>query len=422
MSKVSKLTPIQKRRQRGALTLLVLSIASLIGFGVLQKQSAPVTYKFVLEKEWIAINEWTLDSRTGSYGFSIVALLFSIWAFSQFRRNKKIQLQSALGGFAILMAFLCWAASDKMIPFTGLLQGALLLSVPLIFGAMAGVLCERSGVINIAIEGQLLAGAFAAGVVASLTQNTTWGLIVAPLAGALISLILAVFAIKFSIDQVILGFVINVLVIGMTNFLYKKLLIPYQNTWNSGPILTPIEIPILSKIPLLGPIFFNQTIIVYLMYLIVVVIHLSLFKTRWGLRTRAVGEHPTAADSVGIKVNNLRFRNVIFAGLVAGLGGAYFTVGAVGAFGKEMTAGKGFIALAALIFGRWSPLGAVMAALLFGFADNLQGILSITGTPIPSEFMLMAPYIATIIAVTGFVGRVRAPAADGIPYNRGGSH
>ena len=422
MSKVSKLTPLQKRRQRGAFSLLVLSLGSLIGFGLLQKKSAPVTYKFVLEKEWIAINEWTLDSRTGSYGFSFAALLFSIWAIMQFRRNKKIQLQSALGGSAILMAFLCWAASGKMIPFTGLLQGALLLSVPLIFGAMAGVLCERSGVINIAIEGQLLAGAFAAGVVASLTQNTTYGLLVAPLAGALISLILAVFAIKFSIDQVILGFVINVLVIGMTNFLYKKLLIPYQNTWNSGPILSPIEIPILSKIPLIGPIFFNQTIIVYLMYLIVAVIHFSLFKTRWGLRTRAIGEHPTAADSVGIKVNKLRFRNVIFAGLVAGLGGAYFTVGAVGAFGKEMTAGKGFIALAALIFGRWSPVGAVMAALLFGFADNLQGILSITGTPIPSEFMLMAPYIATIIAVTGFVGRVRAPAADGIPYNRGGSH
>ena len=262
MSKVSKLTPLQKRRQRGAFSLLVLSLGSLIGFGLLQKKSAPVTYKFVLEKEWIAINEWTLDSRTGSYGFSFAALLFSIWAIMQFRRNKKIQLQSALGGSAILMAFLCWAASGKMIPFTGLLQGALLLSVPLIFGAMAGVLCERSGVINIAIEGQLLAGAFAAGVVASLTQNTTYGLLVAPLAGALISLILAVFAIKFSIDQVILGFVINVLVIGMTNFLYKKLLIPYQNTWNSGPILSPIEIPILSKIPLLGPIFFNQTIIV----------------------------------------------------------------------------------------------------------------------------------------------------------------
>jgi simple sugar transport system permease protein len=287
---------------------------------------------------------------------------------------------------------------------------------------MAGVLSERSGVINIAIEGQLLAGAFASGVVASLTQNTTMGLLVAPLAGALISLLLATFAIKFGIDQVILGFVLNVLVIGITDFLYKRLLIPYQATWNSGPIMHPIRIPLLWKIPVLGPIFFNQTVIVYLMYVLVFAVHFFLFKTKWGLRTRAVGEHPTAADSVGINVNRLRFKNVIIAGLVAGLGGAYFTVGAVGAFGKEMTAGKGFIALAALIFGRWSPVGAVAAALLFGFADNLQGILSITGTPIPSEFMLMAPYVATIIAVTGFVGRVRAPAADGIPYKRGGGH
>ena len=422
MSSVFQLTPLQKRRRRGAFTLLILSIASLIGFGFLQKKSAPVTYKFVMEDEWVAINEWTLDSRTASYSLSIAAIMFSIWAIFEHRRNKKIQLQGALGGFSILMAFISWAASGKMIPFTGLLQGALLLSVPLIFGAMAGVLCERSGVINIAIEGQLLAGAFAAGVVASLSQNITYGLLVAPIAGAMISLILAVFAIKFSIDQVILGFVINVLVIGITSFLYKKLLIPYQDTWNSGPVLSPIEIPILSKIPLLGPILFNQTIIVYLMYVIVAAIHLSLFKTRWGLRTRAVGEHPTAADSVGINVNRLRYKNVIFSGLVAGLGGAYFTVGAVGAFGKEMTAGKGFIALAALIFGRWSPMGAVMAALLFGFADNLQGVLSITGTPIPSEFMLMAPYIVTVIAVTGFIGRVRAPAADGIPYNRGKSY
>jgi ABC-type uncharacterized transport system permease subunit len=284
---------------------------------------------------------------------------------------------------------------------------------------MAGLICERSGVINIAIEGQLLAGAFIAGVVASLTSNTTWGLLSAPIAGALISLLLAIFAVKFSIDQVILGFVINVLVIGITNFLYKKLLIPYQDTWNSGPVFSPLEIPILSNIPIIGPVFFYQTIIVYLMYAVIIAIHFSLFRTRWGLRTRAVGEHPTAADSVGINVNALRFKNVIISGLVAGLGGAYFTIGAVGAFGKEMTAGKGFIALAALIFGRWNPVGAVLAALLFGFTDNLQGILSITGTPIPSEFMLMAPYIVTIIVVSGFVGRVRAPAADGIPYSRG---
>jgi simple sugar transport system permease protein len=284
---------------------------------------------------------------------------------------------------------------------------------------MAGVLSERSGVINIAIEGQLLAGAFMSGIIASLTQNNWLGLMIAPFAGAAIAWLLAVFAIKYGIDQVVLGFVLNVLVIGLTNFLYKKLLIPYQSTWNAGGTFAPIEIPILSKIPVIGPIFFSQSIIVYLMYVVVIAIHIALFKSRWGLRTRSVGEHPTAAESVGINVNRVRFRNVVIAGAVAGLGGAFFTLGAVGSFSKEMTAGKGFIALAALIFGRWSPLGAVAAALIFGFADNLQGLLTITGTPIPSEFMLMAPYIATIIAVSGFVGKVRAPAADGIPYKRG---
>ena len=413
------LSPVRKRKRLGVLILIMLSITALVLFGLLQQQSAPVTFEFVLGAEWIFINQLVLDSKTGSSIFSIFSILVSLWAYLRFKKEKRIELQTFLGSFALLMAFICWAASGKMIPFTGLLQGALLLSVPIIFGAMAGLICERSGVINIAIEGQLLAGAFIAGVVASLTSNTTWGLLSAPIAGALISLLLAIFAVKFSIDQVILGFVINVLVIGITNFLYKKLLIPYQDTWNSGPVFSPLEIPILSNIPIIGPVFFYQTIIVYLMYVVILAIHFSLFRTRWGLRTRAVGEHPTAADSVGINVNALRFKNVIISGLVAGLGGAYFTIGAVGAFGKEMTAGKGFIALAALIFGRWNPVGAVLAALLFGFTDNLQGVLSITGTPIPSEFMLMAPYIVTIIVVSGFVGRVRAPAADGIPYSRG---
>lgn len=413
------LSPVQRRKRLGILILTALSSTALVLFGLLQQQSASVTFEFVLGTEWIFINQLVLDSKTGSSIFSIFSILVSLWAYLRFKKEKRIELQTFLGSFALLMAFTCWAASGKMIPFTGLLQGALLLSVPIIFGAMAGLICERSGVINIAIEGQLLAGAFIAGVVASLTSNTTWGLLSAPIAGALISLLLAIFAVKFSIDQVILGFVINVLVIGITNFLYKKLLIPYQDTWNSGPVFSPLEIPILNNIPIIGPVFFHQTIIVYLMYVVILAIHFSLFRTRWGLRTRAVGEHPTAADSVGINVNALRFKNIIISGLVAGLGGAYFTIGAVGAFGKEMTAGKGFIALAALIFGRWNPVGAVLAALLFGFTDNLQGVLSITGTPIPSEFMLMAPYIVTIIVVSGFVGRVRAPAADGIPYSRG---
>lgn len=419
-TEVRALSAPERRRKRGIITMAVLALFGFTVFGLLPKEGLPVTYSFVLGNEWIFVKEWIVNSKTGAIGFSIASILAVLLATLQFRARKTSRFASGLFAATFLMSFLCWAAAGKFIPFTGLLQGALLLSVPLIFGAMAGVLSERSGVINIAIEGQLLAGAFMSGVIASLTQNTWLGLLIAPFAGAAISWLLAVFAIKYGIDQVVLGFVLNVLVIGLTNFLYKKLLIPYQSTWNSGGTFAPIEIPLLSKIPVIGPIFFSQSIIVYLMYIVVIIIHIALFKSRWGLRTRSVGEHPTAAESVGIDVNKIRFRNVVIAGAVAGLGGAFFTLGAVGAFNKEMTAGKGFIALAALIFGRWSPMGAVAAALIFGFADNLQGLLTITGTPIPSEFMLMAPYIATIIAVSGFVGKVRAPAADGIPYKRGG--
>jgi simple sugar transport system permease protein len=177
-----------------------------------------------------------------------------------------------------------------------------------------------------------------------------------------------------------------------------------------------IPIPLVSEIPIIGQVLFNQSLMVYLMYVIAAAVHVALFRTRWGLRVRAVGEHPKAADTVGINVNRLRFRNVLIAGMVSGLGGAFFTLSSVGAFGKNMTAGKGFIALAAMIFGRWSPIGAIGAALLFGFADQLQQVLSIIGTPIPSQIMLMAPYLATLFAVAGLVGRSRAPAADGVPY------
>lgn len=410
----------ERRKFRGLITMLVLSLFALVAFAYLPKEGAPVTYGFVLGGEWVLLKEWIIDSKTASTLFAILALVTSFLAVFLFKIKRSSRIVSFIFGASFLMSFLSWAASGKFVPFTGLLQGALLLSVPLIFGAMAGVISERSGVINIAIEGQLLAGAFVSGVLASLFTNNWIGLFFAPFAGALIALLLAVFAIKYGIDQVILGFVLNVLVIGLTNFLYKKLLIPYQSDWNAAVAFVPIEIPLLSKIPVIGPIFFAQSIIVYLMYIVVTLIHITLFKSKWGLRTRAVGEHPTAAESVGINVNRLRFKNVILAGAIAGLGGAFFTLGAVGSFSKEMTAGKGFIALAALIFGRWSPMGAVAAALIFGFADNLQGLLTIIGTPIPSEFMLMAPYVATIIAVSGFIGKVRAPAADGIPYKRGG--
>jgi simple sugar transport system permease protein len=416
---MNNLSEKQKRQKRGVISMLIFSILFTVVFYLKSNKSEDVTFGFVLGKEWKLISEWKIASKSGALMFLLIAFLGVLISYLQFRKNKNLTMGSFFFGFGSILAFLCWAAAGKFIPFTGLLQGAIMLSVPLIFGSMSGLLCEKSGVINIAIEGQLLFAAFVSAAVASITQNPLYGLISAPIAGGLISLILAYFSIRFQVDQVILGFVINVLVLGLTNFFYTTLLIPYEDKWNMGGSFSPIPIPLLSKLPIIGPTLFNQTIIVYLMYAFVIFIQIALFKSRWGLRTRAIGELPVAADSVGIDVNRLRFKNVMIAGLVAGTGGAYFTVGAVGPFSQNMTAGAGFIALACLIFGKWTPRGAIVAALFFGFANNLQGNLSIIGVSIPSEFMLMVPYIATIIAVSGVVGRVRAPAADGIPYTRG---
>jgi simple sugar transport system permease protein len=416
---MNNLSEKQKRQMRGVISMFIFWIFFVVVFYLKSNKTEDITFGFVLGEEWKLINEWKIASKSGALIFLLIALLGVAISYLLFRKKKNLSLGSFLFGFGSILAFLCWAAAGKFIPFTGLLQGAIMLSVPLIFGSMSGLLCEKSGVINIAIEGQLLFAAFVSAAVSSITQNAVLGLLSAPIAGALISLILAYFSIQFQVDQVILGFVINVLVLGLTNFFYTTLLIPYEDKWNMGVSFSPIKIPLLSNLPIIGPTLFNQTIIVYLMYAFVIFIQIALFKSRWGLRTRAIGELPVAADSVGIDVNRLRFKNVMFAGLVAGTGGAYFTVGAVGPFSQNMTAGAGFIALACLIFGKWTPRGAIVAALFFGFANNLQGNLSIIGVSIPSEFMLMVPYIATIIAVSGVVGRVRAPAADGIPYTRG---
>ena len=413
------LSVIQKRQLRGIQIMSLLLILFSYVFYFNSKKVEDITFGFVIDQEWQLINEWVVASKSGSGLFLFLALTGIALAYLQFRNGKQIVMGSFVFGFGIIMAFLCWTASGKFVPFTGILQGAIMFSVPLIFGSLSGLLCEKSGVINIAIEGQLLFAACISAMIASISQNVIIGLVFAPIAGMLVSFLLAFFAIKYQVDQVILGFVLNVLVIGLTGYIYSKLLVPYGDVWNLGPTFERMPIPLLSKLPIIGPILFNQTIIVYLMYLIVFVIQFAMFKTRWGLRTRAIGELPIAADSVGIDVNRLRYKNVLLAGLVAGIGGSYFTLGAVGSFTKEMTAGAGFIALACLIFGKWTPRGAVTAAIFFGFTTSLQGNLSIIGVSIPSEFMLMVPYIATIIAVSGVVGRVRAPAADGIPYSRG---
>jgi simple sugar transport system permease protein len=347
----------------------------------------------------------------------IVMTAVSAWLSVQ-KRPTPIWLV-AIYGVLFMVGFLTWAGAGESILVPGLLLGTVGLSIPLIFGAMGGIISERVGVVNIAIEGQLLAGAFVSAVVATITGNAYLGLLSAMVAGMLVSFVLATFAIKYLVEQVIVGVVLNVLVLGLTSFLYSSILTDNTSLLNAPTRFETIEIPLLSQIPILGPVLFRQTIIVYLMYIIVAVVAYSLVKTKWGLRLRSVGEHPQAADTVGINVYLTRFWNVSLAGAIAGIGGAYFTLGSVGAFQKDMTAGAGFIALAAVIFGRWDPIRALLAALLFGFATNLQSVLATIGAPVPSEFMLMLPYVVTIIAVAGFVGKSRGPAASGKPYIKG---
>jgi simple sugar transport system permease protein len=271
-------------------------------------------------------------------------------------------------------------------------------------------------VINVAIEGQLLLGAFTAAIVASSTGSLWLGVLSGALAGCLVGALLGVFAIGYRVDQVVLGVVINTLILGLTGYLYDDLMVPNANTWNSPSTFSAIKIPLLGDIPIIGPVFFDSTIFLYLTYLALASVQVGLFSTRWGLRTRAIGEHPEAADTVGIGVIAMRYRNVIVAGVMAGVGGAYFTIGSVGSFGKDMSSGEGYIALAAMIFGRYTPFGAIAAALLFGFTSQLQSILSTINVPIQSNLLLMTPYIVTIIVLAGLVGKVRGPRAEGIPY------
>ena len=395
----------------GIFTLVALALA------VFAPRPGETTYRLSLPNDVIQLPEVTVPAMPTLW--VVVVLLAAATAYSAWLVSSKRRVPLWLVVvYAILFmfGFLTWAGSGSSLPMIGLLFGSLSLAVPLIFGSLAGVIGERAGVVNIAIEGQLLAGAFTAAIVASVTGQPFLGLVAAMVAGMLVGMVLAAFAIKYFVDQVIVGVVLNVLVVGLTSFFFSQVLAPNAALLNTPPRFDRLPIPVLSEIPIIGPVLFRQTVVVYLMYIAVALVYFGLFHTKWGLRVRAVGEHPQAADTVGINVNRTRFWNVALAGAIAGLGGTFFTIGSGIAFNKEMTAGAGFIALAAVIFGQWDPIKATLAALLFGFASNLQNTLSVIGSPVPSEFMLMLPYIVTIFAVAGFVGRSRAPAADGKPY------
>lgn len=309
---------------------------------------------------------------------------------------------------------------------TGVLAGSLELSSPIAMGALAGILSERSGLLNIALEGKMLIGACVASIAASVaflaTGNGVFGSIIgvvaAMLVAGLVGLLLAWLGIRHKVDQIIAGTVINIGAFGITNFLFLRIL--SRNTQlNTPPTIEPMRLPLLADIPVIGPILFDAKPYVYVGYILVVVLTYLLFRTRWGLRLRASGEKPAAAGTVGINVIAIRYQALFLAGLIAGLAGSYLSLSTAGSFQIEMSAGKGFIALAAMIFGAWHPVGAFFAALVFGFAGAVQALLSILGVDVPPQLLNSLPYIVTIIIVAGVVGRVRGPAAAGQPYEQG---
>jgi simple sugar transport system permease protein len=301
---------------------------------------------------------------------------------------------------------------------TGVIAGSLELAVPISLGAFAGILSERSGMLNIAIEGNFLVGACAAAIVASVTQSALIGVIAAMVAGMLVGLLLAWLGIRYKVDQIIAGVVVNIGALGITNFLFLRVL--SKNTeLNTPPTIEAIRIPVLADIPVLGPLLFSGTPYLYVTIAIMFFLTYMLFRTRWGLRLRASGEKPSAAGTVGIDVLSIRYRAMLLAGILGGLAGSYLSLQSAGSFQMNMSAGRGFIALAAVIFGAWHPIYAFGAALVFGFSDAIQSLLSILGVDVPPQLLNSVPYIVTIVVVAGVVGRVRGPAAAGQPYDQG---
>ena len=406
--------------RRRVLGLVFLGVAALIWLAFVRGIDPEMTTKMRLVPggSTVAVEDWEFNTQSAlqvlAFGCAVLGAYQLVRGF-----GRRTGLAFALIGSMFVFAFLSWAASGGMLNLAGMLRIMFIRSVPLTLGALSGILCERAGVVNIAIEGMMLTAAMIGTIVGSVS-NLWIGLLSAVLAGGLLGLVHAVMSIKYRTDQIISGTVINIFAVGITSFISGKFMQKYPQINDPG-IFSPYEVPVLGRIPFLGPVLFRHNIFVYAMIFFVILLTFMLFKTRWGLRLRAVGEHPKAADTLGINVFKTRYMAVILGGMMAGFAGAYFTLGSVGRFDQVMTAGRGFIALAAMIFGNWTPAGAMVAGLIFGFSDSLAASLALLRVKIPSEFLLMTPYVITMLVLAGVVGRGQMPAADGTPYNKEGA-
>ena len=410
-------SPPTRQRLATGIGFLVLGLLMFALFVADTMPGEVATFGMNLGDTALKIPDLVVPVQPALYALIMIAVFLGAWQLAR-GGLRSTGWSVAIVAFCFVAAFLIWATQDASFNLVGMLNGTVGRAIPIALAALCGVISERAAVINIAIEGIMLMAAMTAVVAATLADSLLVGLIVAIITGALVAALHAVLVIRFKVDQIVSGVAINIFGTGMTSFISSRYLESNIDLLNNSGTLQVVPIPLLSQIPILGPIFFEHTWIVYITLVLVVVLHVLLFYTPWGLRTRAVGEHPKAADTLGINVFFTRYVNVIIGGMIAGIGGAYFTIGSVGRFDQNMTSGKGFIGLAAMIFGKWTPIGAFLSSLLFGFADLLQVKMQILRVPIPSEFLAMAPYIITMIVLTGIVGRAIPPAADGAVYEK----
>ncbi len=399
----------------GIIALMAAAGMILLASGTQGQQST-----FVLESQRAGITIPAPDVIVPTYlSLVLLGVISGVAGFWQvFKGFKKGDWVVILVAALAVMAFLIWASRGKSLNLTGMLVSSLVRATPIALAALSGLYSERSGVVNIGIEGMMLVGSFVSVVFASVSGNMLIGVITGVLAGVLLAALHAVLSIKYRVDQIVSGAGIIILALGVTSYLQRSVLNLYPDLNQPGPAIAAFPLPLLWRIPVLGPVVFNLSPIIYTLFALLIITQILMNYTRWGLRVRSVGEHPKAADTLGINVFRIRYISVLLSGAIAGLSGAYMSIGAAGRFNEGMSAGKGFLGLAAMIFGNWNPFGAFAGSLIFGFFDSWQEKLSLLQVGVPVDLLGMAPYIATMIVLAGFIGRSRMPAADGQPYKK----
>jgi ABC-type uncharacterized transport system permease subunit len=409
-----------ERDRREIILGLFLVVFAFLTFLLLPPRSEGLTSTFVLTslRSGVTIEAPDLVLPTWPTIF-VIGILFALSGVWQLVRGfKHIGRVVAAGVGLMIAAFFVWATRGASINLTGMFVSSLVRATPIALAALSGLYSERSGVVNIAIEGMMLMGAFTSVVVGSITGSMFLGLVAGVLAGMLLALIHAVLSIRYLVDQIVSGAGLIILALGATSYLQRAVLNLNPELNQPGPAIPALPIPVLWKIPVIGPLLFNLSPVIYILFALLILTRILMDNTRWGLRVRSVGEHPEAADTLGINVFKTRYMSVLISGAVAGLAGAYMSIGSAGRFNEGMTAGKGFLGLAAMIFGNWNPGGAFFGSLIFGFFDSWQEKLALLQVGVSGELLGMAPYLATMIVLAGFVGRSRMPAADGQPYEK----